>query len=205
MRITRNDLRSKARRLMRLGTALACVAVAALSMITLAVGGAGVEAAAPADKIVFERNLDIYSMNADGTGETLLTMYGTDPAFSPDGTKIVYHCGDNDQNNAICVMNADGTDIQAITDNTHDDFEPAWSPDGAKIAFTRREPGGSRIFVVNPDGTGLAPLFGDVSADAHQRPTRRWTPKVTASSRPRRSTAAATTTRTPRTRPTAPR
>ena len=165
MRITRNTLRSKTRRLTRLCTALVCAAVASVSLAVLP--GAGTAAAAP-DKILFERNLDIYSMNPDGTGETLLTMYGTDPAYSPDGTKIVYHCGDNDQNNAICVMNADGTDVQAITDNVYDDFDPVWSPDGTRIAFTRMEPGGSRIFVVNPDGTGAAPLFGDVSADARQ-------------------------------------
>ena len=31
---------------------------------------------------------------------------------------------------------------------------PDWSPDGEWIAFTRREPGGRRIGIVRPDGTG---------------------------------------------------
>lgn len=176
MRTTRINLRRPARRLTRLGLALACAAAAALSLASLPGWSAGAQQAEP-DKILFERGLDIYSMNADGSGETRLTMYGLDPAYSPDGTKIVYRCGDNDQNNSICVMNADGTDPRALTQNS-DDFDPVWSPDGTRIAFTRIAPGGSLIYVMNADGTDQAPLFGDVSAASEQH-SPAWSPDGT--------------------------
>ena len=61
----------------------------------------------------------------------------TDPAWSPDGTKIAFTT-DRDGNFEIYVMNADGTGQTRLTNNAAADDEPAWSPDGSKIAFTSR-------------------------------------------------------------------
>src|SRR5436309_1473813 len=52
--------------------------------------------------------LSVYTMNPDGTNNTALTS-GADPAWSPDGTKIVFSRNvDCCRNSEIYVMDADG-------------------------------------------------------------------------------------------------
>jgi TolB protein len=61
---------------------------------------------------------------------------------------------------AIFIMNADGTNIQQLTDGTQYDVSPCWSPDGTKIAFGRAVQGfaDQTIWVMNSDGSGLRQL-----------------------------------------------
>ena len=112
-------------------------------------------------KIVFQSsrsgNSDIYSMNPNGTGVKRLTTDGnaeTDPAVSPDGSRIAYEFF-----RGIWVMNADGSGKRKLTNGTLTDRDPAWSADGTKITFTRILSSGDwDIFTMNADGTGLKNL-----------------------------------------------
>ena len=52
-------------------------------------------------------------------------------------------------------MNANGSGINNVTNNSLDENHPAWSPDGKKIAFSTSECDAGTI---NPDGTGRATL-----------------------------------------------
>lgn len=104
---------------------------------------------------------EIYVMNPDGSGREQLTFNTEEeraPAFSPDGTLILYMCRRGDFE--ICVMNADGTGVSQLTANTIQDFTPSWSPDGKKILFHRAlGPGlGNQLFVMNANGTGETQL-----------------------------------------------
>jgi TolB protein len=56
----------------------------------------------------------------------------------------------------IWVMNADGSDPQQVTSGRAYDHSPSFFPEGDKIAFIRdSRRNGTDIFTINLDGTGL--------------------------------------------------
>jgi Tol biopolymer transport system component len=112
--------------------------------------------------IVFESNrddgdLEIYSMNADGSGQTRLTNspgFDKMPAASPDGSKIAF-VSDRTETDQIFVMDANGGNVQQLTTLGTNAF-PTWSPDGTKIAFMsdrNTDTNHRQIWVMNADGT----------------------------------------------------
>jgi TolB protein len=52
-------------------------------------------------------------------------------------------------------MNADGSGLRQLTDNTVPDLTPSWSPDGSRIVFHRRvgDRGQFQLFLIDADGT----------------------------------------------------
>src|SRR5438034_8569030 len=76
----------------------------------------------------------------------VLHVYGSDPALSPDGTKIAYCSVRESIYSQVYVMNIDGTAQKRLTKIATGDSQafskqqdfcfPAWSLDGKEIAFT---------------------------------------------------------------------
>ena len=111
-------------------------------------------------------NLDIYLMNADGSGVMQLThdpSNDTHPDWSPDGTRIAF-TSLRDGNGEIYVI-ADGSNAARLTDNPAFDGLPAWSPDGTRIAFTSLRDGNSEIYVMNADGSDPRNLTNSPDVD----------------------------------------
>ena len=113
-------------------------------------------------RIAFQTEIDggaeIVVMNADGTERRRLTNMTVDhvgamrPAWSPDGSKIVF--ASFVQPKDIYVINADGTGTpKNLTKHPKNDGSPAWSPDGRTIAFVSNRDGGPAVWVMNADGT----------------------------------------------------
>ena len=134
---------------------------------------AAIATAAPECKIAFtsnrDGNLEIYVMNADGTGVKNLTNNPNgdgNPAWSPDGSRIAF-LSVRDGNHEIYVMNADGTGVKNLTNNPNGDGNPAWSPDGSRIAFLSVRDGNHEIYVMNADGTGVKKLTNNPAGDAY--------------------------------------
>ena len=108
---------------------------------------------------------DIFLINPDGSGRTRITddkfsvpsqfggTFDMAPAWSPDGTKLAFVSNRHGRLGQIYSMNADGTNITRLSDDTSWDQDPAWSPDGSKIAFTR---GGGCVIVLSRSKGGLA-------------------------------------------------
>ena len=110
----------------------------------------------------FKRN-EIALMNPDGSDWRVLHVYGSDPALSPDGTKIAYCSVRESIYSQVYVMNIDGTAQKRLTKiATGDSCGPAWSHDGRKIAFyafaltnPSRNP---EIWLMNVDGSDMKRL-----------------------------------------------
>lgn len=130
-------------------------------------------------KISFDRNLNIFVINSDGTNLQQLTSTGldSDAPWSPDGTKIAFTTKRTGVAQ-IFTMNSDGTNPTNISNApTFIDSLPSWSPDGTKIAFNRALPGTQQqnIWTMNADGTGQVAITTGIVRDEH--PT--WSPDGT--------------------------
>ena len=89
------------------------------------------------------------------------TTSASDPAFSPDGSRIAY-VSQKDGNPEIYVMNADGTGATRVTNDPQADGRPSFMPDGQSLVFNSwRTAGKSQIWAVNVDATGLTQLTRD--------------------------------------------
>jgi len=133
---------------------------------------------AGAARIAFASNRDgrvqIYTMNADGSGQFRLTNSGGNddaPRWSPSGAKILFQSDRDDLangNNDVYVMNSDGTGQTRLTTAPGDDCAPAWSPDGSKIVFQSLRGGQYyQIYSMNADGSGQVNLSNSGGSD-HQ-------------------------------------
>jgi Tol biopolymer transport system component len=125
-------------------------------------------------KIVFvDEFFRLLLINADGTGQTILTGGGNvrdgNPVYSPDGSKIAFDREGLLGKTHIYIMNADGTNPVAVTSdgplpNANFHRYPTWSPDGTKLAFIsdRDGPRKSEIWVINVNGSGLTKLTTNI-------------------------------------------
>jgi TolB protein len=95
-------------------------------------------------------HLDIFTMNADGTGLHGMGLTGIngEPTWSPDGSQILW------ANPAgLQIANADGSGLRTIH-VAGENGGPTFSPDGKRIAYIRSFPADrAAIYVVSANGT----------------------------------------------------
>jgi TolB protein len=108
---------------------------------------------------------DIYVMNADGSGTTLLTTDNQgrdeDPAWSPDGRKIVYTGHRNgDPAGELYVMNVDGGGGLYNLTNRPGNFADVEADWGRSVSF-RNTPAGANVSVTTG---GVRLTFAGVTA-----------------------------------------
>jgi TolB protein len=136
-------------------------------------------------KVVFtsvrDGDLEIYTMNLDGSGVRRLTNrigYDGGAFFSPDSQKIVYRASyPRDEKSKtryqallaehlveprqldLFVMNSDGSNPVQVTNNQAANFCPFFHASGKKIIFASNlaDPRGRNfdLYLINLDGTGL--------------------------------------------------
>lgn len=135
-------------------------------------------------RIVFERNADIWVMDSDGSGAApVTTLPGNEwsPDWSPDGSEIAFARSGG----AIWAIRPDGTGLRQITAEVPGRVKgsPDWSPDGTRIVYlTGWLDFGERctsIDRIGADGTGAAVVRAetcesDVSSNLYADPG--WSP-----------------------------
>ena len=163
---------------MQSGTSLAFGAVAVVLGVAATTAPQAVAQSPRSGVLAFTRVHDgaarVFAVHADGSALRQLTRtraaaFEGSPAYSPDGSRIAYVCG----NYELCVMNADGSAQARLTTNDWPrvfryDSSPAWSPDGRTIAFTRTRGSRDQLWLVNADAS--APRQVPVPAGVNANP-----------------------------------
>lgn len=114
---------------------------------------------------------DLFVLSATQGRPRLLARESSQPAWSPDGRRIVF-LSTRDGEPEIYVADADGSGQRRLTDSPGEDADAAWSPDGSSIAFDSKRTGNSQIYVMRPDGSDQRRLVVDGWYDAQPR----WSP-----------------------------
>lgn len=111
---------------------------------------------------------DLMVIDANGNTIALTSTPGNDlhPAWSPDGSKLVFYRSERDSagkrvDRLYVVYRQNGEEVPLTQPIGADSLVPAWSPDGKRVAinigFTEPQPGPRHrgLWLVNADGTGL--------------------------------------------------
>lgn len=104
-------------------------------------------------------------INGDGTGESVLLngLYQS-ARYSPDGSRIVTSFFDG-ADFEIRTMDADGANIQQLTNQPENEGYPSWSPDGQQILFDATRGGNQDIYLMESDGSREVRLTSDPAVD----------------------------------------
>jgi Tol biopolymer transport system component len=135
-----------------------------------------------------ERHVEIFIMNADGSGLLQLThddAFAGFPSWSPDGTTIAYSSFRGDAYIPGCLgttlcpsdlytIGVDGSDHRRLTEDDTDESMPNWSPDGRRIAFKGETPSGGAIEVADSDGRNRSRIFEELGNNILRTPA--WSP-----------------------------
>jgi len=98
---------------------------------------------------------------------TSLSDRTSQPAFSPDGTRVAFlREGFLPGKTGIWSKRLDGDELVQLTSNSSDCC-PVWSPDGQSVAFSRFSGGRRKVFEVSSHGDNLHELFATASIPGH--------------------------------------
>jgi Tol biopolymer transport system component len=110
-------------------------------------------------KIIFTNNGNgLWVMNPDGSDQHAITFKDDiDPTWSPDGSMIAF-ASSRAGKRQLFVANANGKQVNQVTDLSNMGGRSSWSPDGTKLTFYRGPSGDRDIYTINIDGSGLQKL-----------------------------------------------
>jgi Tol biopolymer transport system component len=129
---------------------------------------------------------DLFTVLPDGTATERLTddtAIEAQPAWSPDGTNLVFKSDSGEKGPGIYTIGADGTDRRFVGPSgirTNVDPEPSFTPSGRRVLYSKRIGNRSALVTVRADGTGgrrvlaAGPLRHVRFSEAEFSPDGRW-------------------------------
>ena len=112
-----------------------------------------------AQGLVRPNRMEIWVMNADGSGQRQVTQLGGAnfaPIFTPDGQQIIFssnHKHPRSRNFDLYLVNPDGSGLAQVTAHAEFDGFPMFSPDGRQLVWASNRnppsPGGTDIFLAD--------------------------------------------------------
>jgi Tol biopolymer transport system component len=109
--------------------------------------------------LVFELLGDLYTLPITGGEATRITSgqaYDMQPAFSPDGTRIVFISDRNGSEN-VWMANADGSKPRAVTSTERENYmSPVWTPDGEYVIAAK----GAQLWMYHEHGGSGVQMTG---------------------------------------------
>jgi TolB protein len=103
----------------------------------------------------------IYVTSVDGGDVRRLTFqgnYNQEPSWSPRGDLIVFTARDERNAFDLFTVNVDSGKIKRLTQDQGNNQEAVFSPNGRMIMFTSNRAGGTKLYVMTPDGNNQLPL-----------------------------------------------
>lgn len=122
--------------------------------------------------LAFQRTTEIWLVDPDGGHQRRIDVgrAARDPAFSPDGSRVVY-----EQGRDLVITTTGGRGTQPVTAGGHNDQFPSFSPDGRRIVFHRGDD--YDLYTVRVDGSGLRRITFDGATNVEHAPE--WSPDGT--------------------------
>jgi hypothetical protein len=102
-----------------------------------------------------EGSYDLYLMDADGGNPRRLTTDPGgegEPAWTPDGTRLVYTVTRQGEAPQLYTLRPDGRPAQALTTGPGGNHSPAISANGRSLAFVSTRDGNQEIYLMPVDG-----------------------------------------------------